>query len=249
MAEFTRGGVRIHYQVSEPVGSDGQRGSGVPVLLSHGFGETSRMWEPNLPVLAAARTVISWDMRGHGRSDSPDDPGEYTQDACVADMAAVLDAAGAGRAVIGGLSLGGYLSLAFWLAHPGRVAALMLFDTGPGFRNDEARQRWNERAYATAARFERDGMAGLALAARGMLTQRDGRVIEALPRVDVPVLVLVGGDDRPFLGAADYVAAKVPDATRVVIPGAGHMCNIDEPERFNREVLGFLGRLDDRAAA
>ncbi len=241
MAELTRGGVRIYYEVAGPGGD----GPALPVLLSHAFGETCQMWKPNLPALAAARTVLSWDMRGHGLSDSPADPSEYTQEACVGDMAALLDAAGVGRAVIGGLSLGGYLSLAFWLAHPDRVAALMLFDTGPGFRNDEARQRWNERAHATAARLED---AGLARAARGMLTQQDGRVIDALPSVNVPVLVLVGGEDRPFLGAADYVAAKVPDATRVVIPGAGHMCNVDEPERFNHEVLGFLGGLDERTA-
>jgi len=53
-----------------------------------------------------------------------------------------------GRAVIGGLSLGGYMSLAFWLAHPERVAALVLCDTGPGYRRDEARQEWNDNAAA-----------------------------------------------------------------------------------------------------
>jgi len=179
-------------------------------------------------------------MRGHGRSDSPPDQAMYTQDACVADMAAVLDACGADRAVLGGLSLGGYLSLAFWLAHPKRVAALLLVDTGPGFRSDDARQRWNERALATAAGADRPG---LAHAARGMLTQHDARVIESLPSVDVPVLVLVGADDGPFLGAAEYVAAKIPGAEHVVIPDAGHASNVDQPELFNRHVLAFLGRL------
>ena len=155
-------------------------------------------------------------------------------------MAAVLDACGVDRAALGGLSLGGYLSLAFWLAHPERVAALLLFDTGPGFRSDDARKQWNERALATAARAERPGLAN---AARGMLTQHDARVIESLPSVDVPVLVLVGADDRPFLGAAEYVAAKIPGAEHVVIPGAGHSSNIDQPELFNRQVLAFLDRL------
>jgi len=155
-------------------------------------------------------------------------------------MAAVLDACGADRAVLGGLSLGGYLSLAFWLAHRERVAALLLVDTGPGFRSDDARQRWNERALATAARADRPG---LAHAARGMLTQHDARVIESLPSVDVPVLVLVGADDGPFLGAAKYAAAKIPGAEHVVIPDAGHASNVDQPELFNRYVLAFLGRL------
>jgi pimeloyl-ACP methyl ester carboxylesterase len=236
MAYLDRGGVRISYA------ADGGRddGQGVPLLLSHGFSASAQMWQPNLAALAVGRQVITWDMRGHGRSDDPADQAQYTQDACVADMAAVLDACGVDRAVLGGLSLGGYLSLAFWLAHRERVAALLLFDTGPGFRSDDARRQWNERALATGARAERPG---LARAARGMLTQHDARVIESLPAIDVPVLVLVGADDRPFLGAAEYVAARIPGAEHVVIPGAGHSSNIDQPELFNRHVLAFLERL------
>ncbi len=274
MAHLDRGGVRISYDRFDGAGDGAVRkggdgghpdGGGLPLLLSHGFGASAQMWAPNLPALAATRPVITWDMRGHGRSDCPAEQAEYTQDACVADMATVLDACGAARAVVGGLSLGGYLSLAFWLAFPERVAALLLFDTGPGFRSDDARQRWNERARATAARLDRDGLAGLgdapgtpdeatwsphglARAARGMLTQRDGRVIESLPSVDVPALVLVGADDRAFLAAADYVAAKIPGAEHVVIPGAGHVSNADQRELFNRHVLAFLSRLGPHTA-
>lgn len=251
MAYLDRVGVRIHYQVT------GRPNGNLPVLLSHGFGASTAMWEPNLAELGAARQVITWDMRGHGRSSAPDDPGEYTHAACVADMAALLDSAGMSRAVVGGLSLGGYLSLAFYLAHPERVAALMLFDTGPGFRNDQARQEWNDRAVAVAERLERDGMSasqaarhdsahGLARAARGMLTQHDAAIIESLPSVTVPVLVLVGARDRAFLGAAEYVAAKIPGARRSVIPDAGHAANSDAPEAFDHAVLGFLDELSER---
>jgi pimeloyl-ACP methyl ester carboxylesterase len=172
-------------------------------------------------------------------------------------MAALLDSRGISRAVVGGLSLGGYLSLTFYLAHPERVAALMLFDTGPGFRNDQARQEWNDRAIATAERFERDGLSasqvplhdsasGLARAARGMLTQHDAKIIESLPLITVPVLVLVGARDRAFLGAADYVAAKIPGARRSVIPDAGHTANSDAPELFNQAVVNFLAWLGER---
>ena len=250
MAYLERGGVRLHYELH---GCN----EGIPLLLTHGFGASSQMWAPNSAALAAERPVITWDMRGHGRSDCPADQAEYTQAACLADMAALLDACGAERAIVGGLSLGGYLSLAFWLACPRRVAALLLCDTGPGFRNEEARQRWNDRAMATAARLEQDGLSalgegprtpdsaawspqGLAHAARGMLTQQDGRVIDSLPSIDVPVLVIVGADDRPFLGAAEYVAAKIPAAKHVVIPNAGHSCNLDQPELFNQYVLEFF---------
>ncbi len=251
MAYLDRDGIPIYYEVS-----GGQNGN-LPVLLSHGFSASSAMWRPNVAALAADRPVITWDMRGHGRSGDPDDPARYTQGASVADMAAVLDACGIARAVAAGLSLGGYLSLAFALACPERVAGLVLCDTGPGFRSDQARQRWNDRAVATAGRLERDGLAalgdspetraaehrsaqGLAHAARGMLTQRDGSVIGSLPSITVPTLVLVGALDQGFLAAAGYMAAKIPGAAQAVIPDAGHASNIDQPERFNQEVLTFL---------
>jgi pimeloyl-ACP methyl ester carboxylesterase len=253
MPYLDRAGTRICYKVTEGPGGR------PPLLLSHGYGASARMWRPNLAALAADRTVITWDMRGHGASDSPDDPEQYSHAACVADMAALLDAAGAERAVVGGLSLGGFVSLEFVLAHPQRVDAVMLFDTGPGYRSDQARQQWNERAFKTADRLERDGITalggsaeaeyghrsarGLALAARGMLAQRDGHVIEALTSVKVPVLVLVGARDQPFVAAADYLTAKVPGAVKVVVPDAGHMSNADQPDLFDQAVLDFLGGL------
>ena len=257
MTYLDRGGVRINYEVH----GDAVHGvHKLPLLLTHGFGSSAQMWAPNAAALSADRRVITLDLRGHGRSDSPDDQAEYTQAACLDDMNALLDACGADRAVVGGLSLGGYLSLAFWLEHRERVAALVLCDTGPGFRNDEARQKWNDRAHGTAARLERDGVSvlgdagrlpdsahwsaeGLARAARGMLTQQDGRVIDALPSIDVPVLVVVGAGDKAFLRAADYVTAKVPKAEHVVIPDAGHTCNLDQPELFNARVAEFLSRM------
>ena len=254
MSYLERDGHRIHFHAAGPAGG------ALPLLLSHGYGASAAMWEPNLPALAADRVVLTWDMRGHGASGSPDDQAQYSEAATVADMAALLDSQGIGRAVIGGLSLGGYMSLAFWLAHPERVAALVLCDTGPGYRKDAARDQWNDRAAATAARFERDGLAalsgspetqaaghgsalGLARAARGMLAQRDSRVIDALPGIDVPVLVVVGDRDEPFLGAADYMAAKIPHAAKAVIPDAGHASNIDQPAAFDRAVLAFLAEL------
>jgi pimeloyl-ACP methyl ester carboxylesterase len=253
MPYLDRAGTRIYYEVTTGPGGK------PPLLLSHGYGASSAMWRPNVAALAADRPVITWDMRGHGRSDSPDDPGQYSHAACVADMAALLDAAGAERAVLGGLSLGGFVSLEFMLEHPQRVDAVMLFDTGPGYRSDQARQQWNDRAFTTAGRLERDGIAGLgasaeaeyghrsarglALAARGMLAQQDGRVMEALPSVKVPVLVLVGARDKPFRPAADYLTAKIPGAVQVVVPDAGHVSNADQPAVFNQSVLEFLGAL------
>ena len=243
-----RDGVGIHYEVTGPAG-------GTPVLLTHGFSSSSRMWQPN--ALARERQVITWDVRGHGRSDSPEDPARYSEALSVEDMAAVLDAVGAGRAVVGGLSLGGYLSLAFHLAHRDRVAALMLFDTGPGYRKDAAREEWNRRVERTAAAIETGGTGalraspevamaargdpgGLARAARGIMAQHDSRVIDSLATIAVPTLVVVGANDTPFLAATEYMAGRIPGAVRVVIEGAGHASNIDQPEAFDRAVLDFL---------
>ncbi|HEY1447969.1 MAG TPA: alpha/beta hydrolase, partial [Caulobacteraceae bacterium] len=89
-----------------------------------------------------------------------------------------------------------------------------------------------------------------ARAARGMLTQRDARVISSLPTVTAPSLVLVGADDTPFIAASDYMASKIPAAKKVVLANAGHAANIDQPEAFNAAVLGFLAEAGlDKACA
>ena len=251
MAVLDRDGVHIFYHVSGT--ADGRP----PVLLTHGYSASSRMWEPNLAALSARHRIITWDIRGHGSSDSPDDPALYSEELSVGDMLAVLEAAAAGRAVVGGLSLGGYLALAFHLRHPERVAALMLFDTGPGYRRADARDEWNRRVEQTALGFERQGLdalpdrpevagsehpsaAGLACAARGIMAQRGPEIIDSLGTIAVPTLVLVGADDRPFLAATDYMASKIPGATKIVVEGAGHSANVDQPAAFNAAVLDFL---------
>jgi pimeloyl-ACP methyl ester carboxylesterase len=209
-------GARIHYQTFGP--ENGGKGA-TPLLLTHGFSASSAMWEPNVAALSAARPLITWDVRGHGTSDAGDDLARYSAEASVADMAALLDACGIGRAVIGGLSLGGFLSLRFFLSHPDRVAGLVLCDTGPGYRRDEARQQWNGQAIAFAERLERDSKPGMARAARGILTQHDALVIDALPTITVPALVLVGAQDKDYLGAAQYMAAKATSTSRTCSTG------------------------------
>jgi pimeloyl-ACP methyl ester carboxylesterase len=249
LPNINRDGVDIYYEV---------HGSGPPLLLTHGYSLTSAMWQGQIEALSRHHQLIVWDMRGHGRSDYPDDPSAYSEALTVADMAALLDEVGASSAIVGGLSLGGYMSLAFYRAHPQRVEALLIIDTGPGFKKDEARAAWNKRAQNTGDRFEREGLSGLELtsrerstashrdasglarAARGMLTQRDASVIELLPDIKVPSLVVVGADDTPFLAASDYMAAKIPGAKKAVIPAAGHVVNIDAPAAFINAVLPFL---------
>ena len=252
MPTIDRDGTKIHYEV---------HGSGPPLILTHGYSSTSAMWHGQIEALSKRHRLILWDMRGHGQSDYPGDPSAYSEALTVGDIAAVLDQVGAAKAIVGGLSLGGYMSLAFYRAHPERVRALLIIDTGPGFKKDDAREAWNKRAHDTADRFEQHGLdvlksasrerssvshrdaRGLARAARGMLTQRDARVIELLPEIKVPSLVVVGADDTPFLAASDYMAAKIPGAKKVVIPAAGHADNIDQPRAFIDAVVRFLDAL------
>jgi pimeloyl-ACP methyl ester carboxylesterase len=253
MPKINRDGVEIYYEV---------HGSGPPLILTHGYSSTSAMWQGQIEALSKGHRLVVWDMRGHGQSDYPSDPLAYSEALTVADMAALLDEIGADAAIVGGLSLGGYMSLAFYRAHPERVRALLIIDTGPGFKKDDAREAWNKRARDTGERFDREGLevlksasrersdvthrdaSGLAHAARGMLTQRDARVIELLPDIKVPSLVVVGADDTPFLAASDYMAAKIPGAQKAVIPAAGHAANIDQPQAFIDAVLPFLDSLD-----
>lgn len=252
MARLDRDGVKINYEV---------HGNGPPLILTHGYSLTSQMWQGQVEALSRHHRLILWDMRGHGRSDYPDDPDAYSEAQTVGDIAALLDEVGAERAIVGGLSLGGYMSLAFYGAHPERVRALLIIDTGPGFKKDEAREAWNKRAHDTAARYEREGLSvlesssgeridvthrdatGLAHAARGMLIQRDARVIELLPGITVPSLIVVGAEDTPFLAASEYMAAKIPGAKKRVIASAGHIVNIDQSQAFIDAVLPFLDGL------
>lgn len=251
MAMLHRDGVAIHYET---------HGQGPAILLSHGYSATCRMWDGQIAALRDHYQVIVWDMRGHGESDYPADPAAYSEAASVADMAAVLRAENIQRAVIGGLSLGGYMSLAFHRMHPAMVRALMIFDTGPGFRKTEARDAWNQRALQRAADLDAHGLAalgtsdevrmsrhrnasGLAGAARGMLTQHDDSVIASLETIAVPSLILVGSNDTNFLAATDYMARKIPGATKVVVDHAGHASNLHQPAVFNRAVEAFLASL------
>ena len=253
MPMLDRDGVKLYYEVHGPGTKDAPA-----LILTHGYSATSQMWAGQIAPLEPHFTVITWDMRGHGQSDYPVDQGQYSEEATVADMAGLLDAVGARDAIVGGLSLGGYMSLAFHRAHPDRTRALLIIDTGPGYKNDEARAGWNKTSIARAERFESEGLpdtsrasaevqvarhrdaTGLAKAARGMLTQRDSRVIESLPHIKVPSVVIVGANDTPFLAASDYMAAKIPGAKKVVIPDAGHAANIDQPAAFNQALLEFL---------
>lgn len=251
MPFIDRDGVTIRYEA---------HGQGPPVLLTHCFGSTMRLWDRQVAHFAERYRLILWDMRGHGGSGDPVDPGAYSQALAVGDMAALLDACGEDRAVIAGVGLGGLMSLGFHLEHRERVEALVLCDTGPGFRNHEARTAWNHRVNSRAHDIEIKGLdalgrgrevlmachrsaQGLANAARGMVVQHDSLVHDSLRTIAAPALIVIGADDSEYFSAATYMASMIPAARRAVIPGARAVPNLDQPQLFNRVLDDFLGGL------
>lgn len=253
-------GISLYYEV---------HGKGYPVVFTHGFAGTAQMWTPQIPVFSPKYQLITYDARGHGQSESPPSLDQYSADMSVEDLYQLLNHLGVKKAVVGGLSMGGYLSLRFYFRHPENVAALILMDTGPGYRDAARMAEWNQAQEERARTLESKGIAafadapettkmitytprdlmlkhnprGLAHMARKVVGQHDSLVIERLKAIGVPTLALVGERDTPFIQATQYMAKVIPGAGQVVIPGAGHAANQDNTEAFNKAVLDFLGGL------
>ncbi|MCZ7617692.1 MAG: alpha/beta hydrolase [Myxococcota bacterium] len=264
------------------VATDGVRlaveahGDGPPILFSCGYCTTRENFRPQVaPLVAAGFRVLLWDYRGHGESDAPEQAHAYSMAQVLDDLSCVLDwgAGVGGAAVLAGFSFGGLASLHFALRQPGRVRALMLLDTGPGFKNPEAQARWRAQTEKTAAILEQRGFDGF-LASRGADTavgrhreapaaiaaaaaiarQRVHGVaqfgrqvsglapscIDELAQIEAPSLVLVGAEDTAFLRAAEVLAARLPHARHVVIPDAGHVTTLEQPEAVTQALLDFL---------
>jgi len=249
-------GIEIYYQ---------EQGDGFPVVLTHGLGDCAELWSPLAGALADRYRVVSWDMRGHYRSEAPEDLSQYTQDIVVEDLRALCDHLGIERAAQGGHSLGGYTALRFYEKYPERVAALILHGTGPGYRNPDGSQAWTDQLGKLAAwqesRFDRGarlpakelrvGAPALGTVAEHLVRGVAGveRGVMAHPSfvdataIRVPTLVIVGENDKNYLASADYFAAKLPGARKVVVQGAGHPAALERPEVVNAAVREFLDGL------
>jgi len=234
------------------------------VLFTHGFIATGEMWREQMRQVPDGWRFVTWDLRGHGRSSSPSNPSLYSEEATVQDMKALLNHYRADHAVLVGHSLGGFMSLAFWLKYPERVRGMVLMSCGPGFRDAGVRADWNRLIERLAERIEQDGLKimeqypeldaslhrdpmGLIHAARGMMTQRDDRVINSLPDIDIPVLIVVGEHDKYYLRGSNYMASKIGHARHLVIKGAGHLSIMANPGKLNQALLDFLEEFQHRS--
>ena len=210
-------------------------GHGPLVLLSHGGGDTASTWDGQYEPLAAAGFAAKrWDLRGHGRSASPDDASFYSRDLAVDDIDALV---GEQPVVLVGHSLGGYLSLIFALRFPERVKALVLIATGPGYRDEAGRTRWNASIDKSISR----GKLPIPAAAGRLIQQHDSIVIDGLGSITAPALIIVGERDEYFAPSAGVFAAKLGGpCDTFIVPDAGHHVHRSQADVVNARLFEFL---------
>jgi 3-oxoadipate enol-lactonase len=131
-------------------------GSGPTVVLVHGYPFNRTMWDEQVAALRDNYRVIRLDLRGHGESEATEGPASMSL--MAQDIASVMDGVGVDRAVIGGLSMGGYVALAFYQLFPSRVEKLLLADTRAQADTEEAKKVRAEQVQKILA----EGMAGIA---------------------------------------------------------------------------------------
>jgi pimeloyl-ACP methyl ester carboxylesterase len=220
--------MRLHFEVA---------GSGTPIVLTTGLGDAGEVWASLFDALRNRSRVLRWDLRGHGRSEWSGDAADYTAELAVGDLKEMMATAGVTAATPGvlvGHSLGGYLSLAVAVRHPELIKALVLVSTGPGFRDEISRQKWNRYVESLDLGDDVDAHARL------LGLQSDGAVLEHLRTFQKPALVVVGGEDRAFLGAKDYLVAKNRHASAVIIHGGRHSIHRTRSDEVNGAILDFL---------
>jgi len=232
-------------------------GTAPTVVLTHGLAASAETWRLQVHEFAAHFRTVTWDLRGHGGTDSP--PGPYSLPELAADLRSVADEAGADRIVAVGHSAGGAISLQFAVDYPERVCGLVLVGTASEC-NDRTRQFYHDLAAIAEERgmepvLRRLGLAnearnlraadarGFAAATRAMATLREQPLTPRLEEVTCPTLILVG--DKDFLGAGGSVimSRRIADSHLEIIPERGHGLFLEDPDGFNRRVVDFVRSL------
>jgi pimeloyl-ACP methyl ester carboxylesterase len=256
--ELDIGGLRIAYRIA---------GDGPPLVLVHGAVSDSRIWRPQVEGLADAFTVVAWDAPGAGRS--PDPPARFGTDDWAGALAGLLRALGLGPAHVVGLSWGGTLALALYARAPEAVASLVLAGAYAGWKGSLSEEECAQRLAAALASAAMPPAELADAWLPGLVTQDadPARVAElravvedshpdglrlvavsmaatdlnaVLPRIAVPVLLLWGERDvRSPLRIAEGMRAAIPGAELVVLPGAGHVTSVEQPDAFTAAVRRF----------
>lgn len=247
----------LHYEV---------HGDGPPLVLIEGAGLDLRMWDDQVDPLARSYRVIRYDVRGFGRSAFTREPFQHHED-----LYELLRHLGVDRAHLVGLSLGARIALDLCLEHPEVARCLILSGPGvSGFKwtpdrrmlpmieaigaNDliGAADRWLEHPYMAPAMELPHVRARLRTLARenshiyrklpNAEIELEPPAIDRLSEISVPTLLLMGTRDVADIQTiADLLTSEIADLTRIDFEDAGHVLNMEQPERFTREVLDFLG--------
>ncbi|XKK39408.1 alpha/beta fold hydrolase [Nocardiopsis sp. ARC36] len=251
------------------------RGAGYPVLFIHGHPFDRTMWAPQVKAFAGrGYRVVVPDLRGYGRSTVV--PGTTSMSAFARDLAALLDHLGLDVAGVVGLSMGGQVALEFYRLFPDRVDSLTLAATNPRAETDTGRASrvaMAERLRGEGMRGYTDEMlvgmmtadnvrdlpavadhvrAMMYAAPRGcggspVRTRPAPRLHPLLRRVSAPTLLMAGQHDRftpPDFTESMHVL--IPDSVVEIIEGAGHLPNLERPDRFNEVLRRFLDRCRTR---
>ncbi len=250
-----RDGTRLSYRL---IGSGSAR-----IALTHSLAMDGSFWEPVAMRLADEATVLAWDCRGHGASDKP--AGPYTVELFADDLAAIFAEIGWTKAIVGGASMGGCVTLAFAGNHPDKVQGLGLFDTTAWY-GPEAPQQWAERAdkgvqegLKALVGFQQTRWFGDAFRAANpdivkesvdvflkndvqayaescrMLGAADLRSV--LPGIKVPTRIAVGEEDYATpLAMAEALHAAIADSTLKIIPGGRHLTPLEVPDVIAAEL-------------
>jgi pimeloyl-ACP methyl ester carboxylesterase len=246
MPSFDSAGVTIHYL---------DRGHGNPVILVHGFASNAdHNWGVTgwIDLLARDYRVLALDCRGHGRSDKPHDTAAYSSTIMEDDVIRMMDAAGVGRALLMGYSMGGRIALGLLVRYPNRFRAVVLGGIGDGMSvNDPARRRAIVEALLAGdpsaisdqtprlfRQFAQSLGNDLTALAACMGAERSPVDIRALAQNTVPVMIVVGTKDA-MVGDARSAAARIRGSRFVEIEGRDHL-NTPGDRRFKEAVLEFF---------
>jgi 3-oxoadipate enol-lactonase len=230
--------------------------SGEVVAFSHSLAADLGMWGEQVPALTGAGyRALRIDLRGHGGSGAS--PAPYTIDALADDVVAVLDAAGIDRCHFVGLSIGGMIGQSLGLRHGARLRSLMLCDTQTQSPADAA-QRWGPRIEAILKANSLEPIADATLGrwfSEGFRTKRPARWKQVrdsvvgcnfnftarLGTVKTRTLVVCGTEDPSATPAESRrISGLFPNGAYDEFPGARHLPNVEQPEAFNRVLLGWL---------
>jgi 3-oxoadipate enol-lactonase len=252
-----------------------QSGEGSPIVLLHAFPLSAEMWAPQHGTIGQRWHLITPDMRGFGSSSGP--PARSIDDHAD-DVLALLRHLSIERAVIGGLSMGGYVAFALYRRAGQRFRGLVLADTRAEADTDEARanrvkmqQVARERGPSAIA----DAMIPKLLGASArasqevpervralILANRTEGIVDALEAmktrpdstttlatITCPTLAIVGADDELTpVSASEAIAGGIPRASLAIMPQSGHLSNLEQPRAFDAALRAFLEGFDKASA-